>query len=145
MNYYLFIIIFFLRYLGLILKKIAKEELDELHYKIKISIYILRGVFLGIVLGVFLNTFIFYLTIGVVLVYSILHYTKTWSIFPYFDIFVTGLMFILISLFTSNMVLIIALMVIVLMLDVVVDKEFKLKDELVYGGLYLVNLIGLIF
>jgi len=145
MNYYLFVIVFFLRYLGIVLRKIAKEELEELHHKIKISIYILRGVFLGIVMGIFLKSFVFYLAIAFVVLYSVLHYTKKWPIFPYLDVFMTGLMFVLINLFVPNMIVIIALMVIALMLDVVVHEEMTIRTELVYAGLYLVSLVGLIF
>ena len=144
MNYYLFVIVFFLRYLGIVLRKIAKEELVELHHKIKISIYILRGVFLGIVIGIFIGGFVSYLAVAFVVLYSVLHYTKKWSMFPYLDVFMTGLMFVLISLFASNMMVIIALMVIALMLDVVVHEEMTVKTELAYVGLYLIGLVGLI-
>ena len=136
MNYYLFISLFFLKYLGLVLKKISKEELEELHHKIKIFIYILRGVFLGLILGIFLGGFIFYLSIAIAILYSIFHYAKKWSVFPYLDTFVTGLMFVLISIFNPNMVVLTSIMAIVMMLDIVVC-EYNLKSELISMGLYL--------
>lgn len=144
-----FLVVFVLRYLGIILYEIAKEEILELTNKIEITTFIFRGVYLGIIIGLFYtNLFLLIVLTAILLFYVILKFYSQNKIIKYLDIFVLGYSLFILNLY-NNLFFLVSIFLFNIILEITISKEYritktnKLKNILVYETkLFLVYIIS---